>query len=110
MEDAETYAKGINHGAGFYDWLHIGEGLTEWRDAALELTGSQDTDTPAYRAAFAATIPLYPQLASQAGDGSTQCGDGSSAAVAYHQAQRATLLTRRGSPRSKSHETARLCP
>jgi hypothetical protein len=68
MDDAETYAKRINEGVGFYDWLHIGEGLTEWRDAALELTGSQDTDTPAYRAAFAAAVPLYPQLAKIAKD------------------------------------------
>jgi hypothetical protein len=68
IDDAETYAKRINEGVGFYDWLHIGEGLAEWRDAALELTGSQDMDTPAYRAAFAAAVPRYPQLAKIAKD------------------------------------------
>lgn len=68
IADAEEIVKRMNKGQTFYDWIHIGEGLAAWRDAALELTGGQDMDTPAYRAAWNAARPLYPKLADVAKD------------------------------------------
>lgn len=63
IQAAEDICRRMNRGESFYDWLVIGEGLKEWRDAALELTGSQEMDTPAYRAAYRTAAPLYPSLA-----------------------------------------------
>jgi hypothetical protein len=63
IEEAESIVRKMNRGETFYDWIHIGEGLREWRDAACELAGTQNLDTPAYRAAFDAARPLYPKLA-----------------------------------------------
>ena len=63
IQAAEDIVRRMNRGESFYDWLVVGEGLKEWRDAALELTGSQEMDTPAYRAAHRTAAPLYPTLA-----------------------------------------------
>jgi hypothetical protein len=63
IANAEAEMEKLNSGPGFYAWLRIGEGLTEWRDAACELSGSQDLNSDAYRAAFRAGAPNYPRLA-----------------------------------------------
>jgi hypothetical protein len=60
---AEQTIARMNSGRDFYDWLTIGDGLKEWRDAACELAGTQDLDSPAYRAAWAAAKSNYPHLA-----------------------------------------------
>jgi hypothetical protein len=64
IADAEKYAERLNRGLGFYEWLHVGDGLIEWRQAALELAGTQDVAAQAYRDAHRAAKPFYPHLTS----------------------------------------------
>ena len=66
--EAEKYAERLNHGLAFYEWLHVGDGLIEWRDAALELAGTQDVTAQAYRDAWRVAKPNYPHLTSIAED------------------------------------------
>ena len=62
IADAEKYAERLNRGLVFYEWLHVGDGLIEWRDAALELAGTQDITAQAYRDAWRVARPSYPHL------------------------------------------------
>jgi hypothetical protein len=63
MAEANEAVKDLNKGPGFYAWLRIGRGLLDWRNGAMALSGSQDTDAQAYRDAWRAASLLYPNLA-----------------------------------------------